>query len=1034
MVLPEPIHKAGLLGLSLSRFVFLLVVLAATAWAVDPNKQMTQYAHTAWRMQDGFLNGVPNAIAQTTDGYLWIGTQTGLMRFDGVRFVPWKPTSAKELPSSNIDALLGARDGSLWIGTDSGLSHLVDGDLIQYPDRPGGVAEIIQRANGEIWFSHFQITDTAWGICKVVGARTQCYYGKNNGIPLVEDGSGSLWTGYGATLTSWKLGSSNTYAEHGPRLVGATGVVSLAPARDNSIWVGMASGGHGAGLQQFTNGAWKPFIAQHFDSSTLAVNTLLLDRENTLWVGTSQGLYRIRGRQVDHFGSSDGLSSDYVSETGLYEDREGNMWVATSQGLDCFRDLPVTTYTIREGLPAGEVDSVLASGDGTIWSGIEKSLVALRQERTPVIEAHRTPGNQVTSLLADHAGQLWVGVDDFLTIYKNGTFRRIDKPDGKPIGLVVGMTEDVAHNIWAETRGAPKTLFRIQDFKIKQGFPAPQMPAARRVAPDPGGGIWLGLIRGDLARYKNGKLEIFPFRHSAVAGVDSEVNQLLVTSDGAVLGATHFGMIAWRNGTQQTLTVRNGLPCDGGNGLIFDNQGDLWLYLQCGLVEVPKGEMQKWWQNPDTVVQFRMLDSLDGVRPGQAPFAAAARSPDGRLWFVNGFALQVVDPVHLSRNSIPPPVHIEEVIADRRSYAFRSNLSLPSLTRDLEINYTALSFVVPQRVRFRYKLEGRDAGWQEPGTRRQAFYTDLHPGKYRFRVIACNNDGLWNEQGATLDFGVAPAWYQTNWFQLACAATLLMLLYLFYQLRLRQLHHQFNIGLEARVNERTRIARELHDTLLQSVQGLMLRFQTVDEMLPARPLDAKKALEGALDRADQAISEGRDAITDIRTSTLASGDLAKSITALMTNLSDELAAGNGRSVTFRVLVEGVPRALRPTLQDEIYRIARESLRNAFRHAQAGHIETEIMYGESLRLRFRDDGQGMDPSVVEHGGRSGHWGLPGIRERAKQIGAQLTVWSELGAGTEVELSIPGPVAYEVLPTRARFRLFYKRTEQDHEHRP
>jgi signal transduction histidine kinase len=261
----------------------------------------------------------------------------------------------------------------------------------------------------------------------------------------------------------------------------------------------------------------------------------------------------------------------------------------------------------------------------------------------------------------------------------------------------------------------------------------------------------------------------------------------------------------------------------------------------------------------------------------------------------------------------------------------------------------------------------------------------------------------------------------------------LVLLWGIYRLRVQQLQHQFAIGLEARVNERTRIARELHDTLLQSFQGLMLRFQTVGEMLPARPLDAKKALEGALDRADEAISEGRDAITDIRASALASLDLEKSITALMTNLSEELAAGNGRSVTFRVFVEGAPRTVRPTLQDEIYRIARESLRNAFRHAQAGHIETEITYGESLRLRFRDDGKGMDASVVEHGGRSGHWGLPGIHERAKQIGAELTVWSELGAGTEVELSIPGSIAYQASRTRPRFRLFRNTTEQDHEHR-
>jgi signal transduction histidine kinase/ligand-binding sensor domain-containing protein len=1026
VVLPEPIHKAGLLVLSLSRVVFLLSVLAATAWAIDPSKQMTQYAHTAWRMQDGFLNGVPMAVAQTTDGYLWIGTQTGLMRFDGVRFVPWRPKSGEESSLSNIYALLGARDGSLWIGTDnSGLSHLVDGDLIQYPDRPGGVGEIMQSANGEIWFSHYQITEAAWEICKVLGARTQCYYGKNNGIPLVEDGSGSLWTGYGATLTRWKLGSSSTYAQHGLGLMRA-GVVSLAPARDGSIWVGMASGGRGAGLQQFTNGVWKPFIAQHFDSSTLIVTALLLDRKNTLWVGTSQGLYRIRDRQVDHFGSSDGLSSDYVSNMGLYEDREGNMWVATSEGLDCFRDLPVTTYTIREGLPTVEVDSVLASRDGTIWLSVAQSLVALRHERTPVIEAHRAQGNQVMALLEDHAGQLWVGVDDFLTIYKNGTFRRIDKPDGEPIGVVVEMTEDVDHNIWAETTGPPRTLFRIQDFKIQEGFPALQMPAARRVAPDPGGGIWLGLIRGDLARYKNGNLEIFPFRHRAVAGLDSEVNQLLVTSDGAVLGATHFGIIAWRNGTQQTLTVRNGLPCDGVNALVFDNQGDLWLYSQCGLVEIPKTEIQKWWQKPDTVVRVSILDSLDGVRPGQAAFDAAARSPDGRLWFVNGFALQVVDPAHLSRNSIPPPVHIEEIIADRRSYTPGSNLSLPSFTRDLEIDYTALSFMAPQKVRFRYKLEDHDTEWQEPGSRRQAFYSDLRPGKYRFRVIACNNDGVWNEEGTTLDFSVAPAWYQTIWFRVSCVGGFVLLLWALYQLRLQQLERQFGMQVEARVNERTRIARDLHDTLLQSFQGLLMRFQAVSNELAEGEL--KQELDEAIDRATGAITEGRDAVQGLRSSVVERNDLA----AALGTLGKELAAPASQPPEFTMQVEGAARDLHPILRDEVYRVAGEALRNAFRHADARRIEVEIRYDERVfRLRVRDDGKGIGPNLLAEGGRAGHFGLRGMRERAKRVEGKLTVWSELGSGTEVELRVPASHAYTRFRRPHRSWLAEKFFAKDHE---
>ena len=1033
MFTPKAIHKARLLDLSLSRGFVLLLVLAATAWAVDPNRQITQYAHTAWRIQDGFFNGIPTAVTQTTDGYLWIGTKTGLMRFDGVRFVPWKPTSGKEFSLSYIAALLGASDGSLWIGTASGLSHLVDGNLIQYPDQTGEVHEIMQRANGEIWFSHSPLIETAWGICKVVGAQTQCYYGKDNGPALVEDSSGSLLTAYGATLSRWKLDSSSTYVQDGLRLVGpaggnfhrpAGGADSLALARDGSIWVGMQSGGHGAGLQQFTNGAWKPFIAQHFDSSTLTVIALLLDRANALWVGTTQGLYRIRGQQVDHFGSSDDLSGDYVQ--GLYEDREGNMWVATSLGLDCFRDLPTTTYSMREGLPTEEADSVLAARDGTVWVGEPQILTAIRQGRTPVIEAHRTPGNQVTSLLEDHAGQLWVGVDDFLTIYKNGTFRRIDKPDGKPIGLVVGLTEDVDHNIWAETKGTHRTLFRIQGFKIQEAFPAPQMPAARRVAPDPGGGIWLGLIRGDLARYKNGKLETFPFPHSTVPGFDTQVNQLLVTADGSVLGATHFGMIAWRNGIQQTLTVRNGLPCDGINALVFDNQRNLWLYSQCGLVEVPNGEMQKWWQKPDAIVPFRLMDSLDGVRPGWAPFDPAARSPDGQLWFVNTYVLQVVNPDHLSRNSIRPPVHVEEIIADRRSYAPGSNPSLPSLTRSLEIDYAALSFVAPQKVRFRYKLEGHDTEWQEPGSRRQAFYSDLRPGKYRFRVIACNNDGVWNEEGATLDFSVAPAWYQTIWFRVSCLGGLVLLLWALYQLRLQQLERQFGKQVEARVNERTRIARDLHDTLLQSFQGLLMRFQAVSNELAEGEL--KQELDEAIDRATGAITEGRDAVQGLRSSVVERNDLA----AALGTLGKELAAPSSQPPEFTMQVEGAAHDLHPILRDEVYRVAGEALRNAFRHADARRIEVEIRYDERVfRLRVRDDGKGIGPNLLAEGGRAGHFGLRGMRERAKRVEGKLTVWSELGSGTEVELRVPASHAYTRFRPPHRSWLAEKFFARDHE---
>jgi signal transduction histidine kinase len=327
-------------------------------------------------------------------------------------------------------------------------------------------------------------------------------------------------------------------------------------------------------------------------------------------------------------------------------------------------------------------------------------------------------------------------------------------------------------------------------------------------------------------------------------------------------------------------------------------------------------------------------------------------------------------------------------------------------------------------VIFRYKLEGRDRDWQDAGNRRQAFYNNLPPRDYRFRVVACNNSGVWNETGAFLDFSVAPAYYQTTWFRLSCVAAFLALLWGLFQLRLRQLTREFNAGLEARVNERTRIARDLHDTLLQGFQGLMFRLQAVRNMLPGRPSEAMQALDIALERGDKAIVEGRDTVADLRQPVMDDGNISQALTAL----GEELAAqsDNGAAPCVRVLVEGEQRELNPILRDEIYRIAREALRNAFRHARAQKIEAEITYSDSeFLLHVRDDGGGIDPEVANQGARAGHWGLPGMRERAQRFGGKLEVWSEHGAGTEIELSVPGAIAYGKSEPRRRFWLWRKK---------
>jgi len=368
----------------------------------------------------------------------------------------------------------------------------------------------------------------------------------------------------------------------------------------------------------------------------------------------------------------------------------------------------------------------------------------------------------------------------------------------------------------------------------------------------------------------------------------------------------------------------------------------------------------------------------------------------------------MVDPKRVSQAALLASTYIESVIVDRKELAAIDNLKLAPHPRDVQIDYTSPTFTIPQKVKFRYRLDGYDHDWHDAGTRRQAFYTDLPPGKYSFRVIASNSDGVWNDNAAKLDFYVAPAYYQTNWFRALCACIFLALLWAAYQWRVRQLQHQFDMTLEARVGERTRIARDLHDTLLQSFHGLLLRFQAVFQLLPERPVEAKEKLGSAIEQAADAITEGRDAVQELRDSIVQGNDLALAISTL----GEELATdSSNHRPAFRVAVEGESRNLHPILRDEIYKIAAEALRNAFRHAQALQIEVELRYdNEHFRLRVRDDGKGIDPAVLSRQGSEGHYGLPGMRERATLVGGKLVVWSEVDAGTEVELRVPVSKAY------------------------
>jgi signal transduction histidine kinase/ligand-binding sensor domain-containing protein len=976
---------------------------------LDSTLRLTQYRHTAWRVQDGSFAAAPNAIAQTTDGYIWIGTGAGLVKYDGVRFAPWTAPGQQTPFSAVVLSLLGDADGTLWIGTATQLWSLKNNTLSEHVR--GRINAIIEDRHHRIWVVRSRPPDPNGGLCQAAGEQPRCIGGDDRlrlsyAVTLAEDIHGNLWVGSSGQLLRWSDHSAQGYfRDRLARFEGVSGVMSVVASRDGSVWASVAR--DGIGIIRMVSGIPTTVTIPGLD--TEKVTALYVDREQSVWIGTSnEGIYRIVSGRIDRFRADGGLSSNAV--TRFFEDREGNVWVATTKGLDRLRDTRVVTFSTAEGLSADLAGSVLAAADGRVWIGNMGGLDVIHGSRVTSV---RIPGRNVTALWEDRARRLWVGLDDELTLYADGEFRRVHGLDGRThLGLVTTVTEDRDGNLWASIAGVHPRLLRIRDLAVQEEFAVQQIPYSVVLAPDTDGGIWLGLLNGQLGHYRNGTFDTFPLDQKA-----QPVSGLMVDSDGSVWASSASGLARWKQGVVTTLTRKNGLPCDEMVSAARDRHDTLWLYARCGLLAVDAAELERWSRHPDIAIRYRLFDVVDGAMPSASSFQPnVSVSPDGRLWFANDAVVQTVDPEALRPNGVAPPVLVEALRADRRDYAIAGLVNLPARSRDIEISYTALSFAVPEQVRFRYRLEGRDEVWSDAGTRRQAFYNDLPPGTYRFRVIAANNDGVWNEAGAVLDFSIAPAYYQTRWFRLASLITVLVALVTWYQFRLRQIARDFNLRLDERVNERTRIARELHDTLLQSFQGLMLRFQSARDLLPAQPAKAVEALDGALDRADQAIAEGRDAIQNLRSSTTVGNELAQALTLL----AEELTCGaNGEksSAAFRISVEGSPRDLHPIVRDDIHRIAREALRNAFCHAQAAHIEAEVTYGaHEVRLRIRDDGKGIDTKHLS-AGRARHWGLAGMRERAAQIGARLNLWSDVGAGTEVELRIPGSVAYGAPSGRA-----------------
>jgi signal transduction histidine kinase/ligand-binding sensor domain-containing protein len=1004
--------------------LFANVFLARSTFAVDSLGRLSQYGHSAWRVQDGIFGGAPSSVVQTKDGFLWIGTRSGLYRFDGAQFTPFMSPSGEQLRSPRITSLLAARDGSLWIGTGATIAHWHEGTLTQYPDIKGfsfgRIFHIVEDQEGVIWFVRGGPADDTGPLCRITDSVPRCY-SKKDGILFDYSGGfllvgepGKLWINSDDQLFSWSQGSSHAIRS------GLTGkdtldaIESMAFDADGTLLVGMAQSSRGMGLARLVEDRLVPYSTPQLDGRALSVQNIFLDSQKALWIGTQNaGLYRVYKNRVEHYRSADGLSSDTVN--AIFEDSEHNIWVATAGGIDRFRDLRVTTYSVHEGLGADTVANVVAAKDGTVWVGNWHSLDSIRNGLvTSMSHSNGLPGEEVTSLFEDSRERLWVGIDSGLTIYEHGKFTRVTRADGSATGPIGAMAETPNGDIWAMSEEKPLEIFRLANLKIVEEVTRNQLEFAisQAFATDLNGGFWIGMRNGNLGHWHDGHADIVDFHripHTA------NVYFLRVEQDGSVLGGTALGLIGSRNGDTRTMDARNGLPCPHIWSFQSDSIGTLWLYSECGLLGLAADQLAQWWSKPDSVLQFKQFDSFDGAQPAiGAFFPLAARSPDGRIWFANSTVLQTFDPLAKLPLSPAPATHIERLVADDQPYPLHTKLRLPPLTRSLQIDYTAPSFSIPQKVHFRYRLEGQDPGWVEAGTRRQAFYTDLAPGHYNFRVMASSSDGVWSESDVNVPFEIAPMFYQTRAFVVLCAAAMIVGIWLLLLLRLRQMRAAMRTKMKERLDERERIARDLHDTFFQGIQGLLLRFNTATSQI-RHDDPAKVILSEALDQSDKVMLEGRELVLDLRSGHLETSDLARSLA----QVGEEMRAVH--SVPFSVSVTGKSRSLHPNVFNEVLRIGKEALSNAFRHSKANGIEVEVQFEvESLRVRVRDDGIGVASEILASGQRRDHFGLPGMRERASRIGGRLEIWSAEDKGTEVDLWVSGTIAYRDSPTRLTWR--------------
>jgi signal transduction histidine kinase/ligand-binding sensor domain-containing protein len=989
----------------LSLCVLSLFAAVSSVWALDPSQPVSSYIRSQFIGDDKFHLTIVNYMVQSRDGFLWLVHGDRLVRFDGRQFFTRFDQYLRVL------TLAVAPNGDLWLGTQEDLERIPAAALNQSDRMPATLYHPGPGPSSYIVCLHFTRSGVLW-----VGTQAGLYRFENGVFSVVMPGTSiqrieeaSNWhlllsTGDG--FVEWDGSRAVPHPELAAQLgVKTDKIFHVFEDSRGVTWFCTANGvARRIGNSMERLAPWGP----HGHGT----HNVYEDPSGTVWFGRDEGLFRATATGLEPV--AQGMNVRY-----LYGDRDGDLWVGTNgDGLYRFKDRAVRMFTKPDGLPNNVVQTVLATNDGTVWTGFNCGGIARFDGHGFRIynEKNGLLNSCVWSLAEDANHDLWIGT------YGGGVFRmhggkfiQYSKAQGLPSDIVPNMVAAQDGSVWFGTAAG---LSCMRDGKVRNYTVADGLSGGNtiKVYGDRTGGIWYSTEKG-----------VDHLTGDRFVHFSSLPNALVFPIGDDRSGGLYFdlwspashGTAIYRVQNNQAILVASNLPPVW--EMVETEQGDLWL-SGGRILRVPRGGLGHPHQ-PDEPVDLAQFGPADGltITTGSSGHPILAVTRDGKLWIATTQGLAMLDLPRLPRTDRKPAIYIEELTVGRNQQPPGHELVLPPGTHHLELPFAAIELSSPERIRLQYRLDSVDSEWLDALSPAHAIYTNIPPGKHAFHIRACNRDGIWDRAGVVYYITQQPYFYETGWFRLATVMAGLLLLWGLYRLRLRQATARVTTRLEGRLAERSRIARELHDTLLQSFQGVVFLFQGATNLLPAG--ETKRRFEGALDQAEQAIVEGRDAVHEMRSS-----EAASELSAAINTFAEELAAsqtGEG-SPSIHVRVEGTPRTLNAILRDEVYRIAVEALRNALQHAQAHQIEAEIIYGErQLVLRVRDDGKGMDADVLDHGS-AGHFGLPGMRERAKLIGGSLEVRSKAGSGTEVELTIPSSIAYAKSPvTRRRFFMRLRR---------